>query len=601
MKWKSYPLFRFFSSLQLAVITILTLAIVLAVATVAESLYGMRGAHALVYGRLWFYALLVVLAVNVFCAALSRFPWKPHQTGFVVTHAGILVILFGSFLTLRFGVDGNLPVVEGQSDSEVVLNNYQLTLGDAEAGKSQSFPIIDSARSRKGRLLQVDLPTGEKLVVDEYFPRARVLGGVEPSSTGIGVPALQVELFNSRFDTSEWLLAKNIDVPNEVNLGPALLTFRKVWNARDLASFQSGKALVPPPALSKGYVQVQIAGKTYRVDIRTALNAWVPVASTGYSVYIEKYFTYAVVENNRLVNRSAELVNPCVQLRLKNAEGQEERHTLFSRFPEFSKQHTAGQETVRPFGVDLKMFAPAPNDTGGFRGKLHFAQAENDQQLLYRIEGKGGKLLSQGKVELGKAVATGWMDLQFRVQKWLPAAIQKDLPVYVDQIVGAENFGSALHIKRELANGALSPEDWWLPEGASVGVSMGDRILDLRFEKDRLKLPFQIHLKKFTMQTDPGTTKAASYESDVIVKDPGNTKEPEAHISMNEPLKYGGYTFYQASYQMREGEPPLSVFSVNYDPGRWVKYAGSILMVLGIVVMFLMNPHYWSILVGGKR
>ena len=70
---------------------------------------------------------------------------------------------------------------------------------------------------------------------------------------------------------------------------------------------------------------------------------------------------------------------------------------------------------------------------------------------------------------------------------------------------------------------------------------------------------------------------------------------------MNEPLVHGGYTFYQASYQMQEGRPPVSIFAVNYDPGRRVKYGGSILMVLGILVMFYMNPHYWNILLGSKK
>ena len=70
---------------------------------------------------------------------------------------------------------------------------------------------------------------------------------------------------------------------------------------------------------------------------------------------------------------------------------------------------------------------------------------------------------------------------------------------------------------------------------------------------------------------------------------------------MNKPLEYGGYTFYQASYQVEEGAPPISVLSVNYDPGRWLKYVGSMLLVLGIVIMFYMNPHYWSILLDKKK
>ena len=107
---------------------------------------------------------------------------------------------------------------------------------------------------------------------------------------------------------------------------------------------------------------------------------------------------------------------------------------------------------------------------------------------------------------------------------------------------------------------------------------------------------FYLYLEKFKIGNDPGTTKAASYESDVIVKDASQGVERKANISMNEPIKYGGYTFYQASYSLEDGRPPVSVFSVNFDPGRQIKYWGSLIMVLGILVMFYMNPQYLSLL-----
>src|SRR3954462_4015762 len=86
------PLFKFFSSLKLAVFSLLSLSAVLGTATVLESNYGTRAVYLMVYGTWWFYGLLGLLATNVLCAALSRYPWKRRQTGFVVTHLGILTI-----------------------------------------------------------------------------------------------------------------------------------------------------------------------------------------------------------------------------------------------------------------------------------------------------------------------------------------------------------------------------------------------------------------------------------------------------------------------------------------------------------------------------
>ena len=57
---------------------------------------------------------------------------------------------------------------------------------------------------------------------------------------------------------------------------------------------------------------------------------------------------------------------------------------------------------------------------------------------------------------------------------------------------------------------------------------------------------------------------------------------------MNEPMKMNGYTFYQASFteDERTGEPTASVLSVNKDPGRWIKYFGSLIFSFGIVWLF---------------
>ncbi|NBY20887.1 hypothetical protein EBQ74_11755 [bacterium] len=113
--------FKFFSSLKLAVISILLLALVLTVATFVESLYGTRAVHVLVYGTPWFAGVLFLLGLNVLCAALSRFPWKKSQTGFVLTHLGIIILLIGSFVTQKFGVDATMPVTESAQENEVIL------------------------------------------------------------------------------------------------------------------------------------------------------------------------------------------------------------------------------------------------------------------------------------------------------------------------------------------------------------------------------------------------------------------------------------------------------------------------------------------------
>jgi len=51
-----------------------------------------------IYQTKGFAILLAFLGTNILCAALIRYPWKKRQTGFVITHAGLLVLL-ASILT----------------------------------------------------------------------------------------------------------------------------------------------------------------------------------------------------------------------------------------------------------------------------------------------------------------------------------------------------------------------------------------------------------------------------------------------------------------------------------------------------------------------
>jgi len=227
--------------------------------------------------------------------------------------------------------------------------------------------------------------------------------------------------------------------------------------------------------------------------------------------------------------------------------------------------------------------------------------------LWYRTQGKDGIVKAKGEIKPGVITSTGWMDLQFKIQEWLPHAVEQTIPRAITYISGSgDNYLSAIHLVetgREPSSGQPNNESagWWLFEGQGKLMNIGGREVFLQFMRKKITLPFNIFLEKFKIGTDPGTTKAATYESDVIVKDLKNSVEPKANISMNEPMKYGGYTFYQASYSLEEGRPPVSVFAVNFDPGREIKYLGSLIMVLGILTMFYMNPHYLSLIFKKKE
>ncbi len=327
----SHPLFKFFASLKLAVFSILSLAAVLGTATVLESIYGTRAAHVMVYGTWWFTGLLLMLGTNVFCAALSRFPWKRRQTGFVITHLGILTLLFGAFLTQQWGIDGNMPVEEGKNESEALLSDLTLTVSEEDRARTAEYAVPETGLASAGRLFEVKFSENTSLVVERYLPRVTMERNIVASPVpGLGSPAVQVELSNDRFTVEEWLVASNPKAPAEINLGPAVLTFKKAWSKADVEEFhRMQKKGDAPNQTGKLVLIAYFAGKEYRLDVREAQKGWRPLGGSGLELKVDRYLPYAVVEGNELVTRSAEPVNPAVQLSLQGQAKEGKAHGLF--------------------------------------------------------------------------------------------------------------------------------------------------------------------------------------------------------------------------------------------------------------------------------
>lgn len=180
--------FVFAASLKLAVMVILAIAVVLGVATFYEARYGMAPVQARVYGSSLFLGLLAVLAINVMAAALIRYPWKRKQTGFVITHLGILVLLAGCLISFRTSVDGRISLNPGDSASDIAKfsERIQLTLAGrthllpgeywAQAGYPSAWRALMPGWPEprwRGETVRFDLGGGVGVEVLEWLPAAR--------------------------------------------------------------------------------------------------------------------------------------------------------------------------------------------------------------------------------------------------------------------------------------------------------------------------------------------------------------------------------------------------------------------------------------------
>lgn len=149
------------------------------------------------------------------------------------------------------------------------------------------------------------------------------------------------------------------------------------------------------------------------------------------------------------------------------------------------------------------------------------------------------------------------------------------LPEGVDPAKAALTSGGEAHVGL-LWGQAVAP---WV-----VTVQGKKYAIDLRHQ--RFQVPFRITLDKFIHEKHPGTTMASNYESRVTVTEEGSRRQVE--IKMNEPLRYKGYTFFQASFIEQPGNPRVaSVFAVVKNPAdQWPKYACYIIGV-GMLIHFV--------------
>jgi len=165
------------------------------------------------------------------------------------------------------------------------------------------------------------------------------------------------------------------------------------------------------------------------------------------------------------------------------------------------------------------------------------------------------------------------MGLEFKLLRFFPHAEEKWEFEKVDR--PSPLTTAAIQI-------SFQGKDYWLQQEDILKLFTTNSAYIISYGTRRIDLGFNIFLKEFSVGRYPGSSMASSYESKVHVEG----ENLEYTISMNEPLKHNGLTIYQASFQENEQGPIASIFSVNYDPGRWIKYLGSFLMTLGTVLLF---------------
>ena len=122
----------------------------------------------------------------------------------------------------------------------------------------------------------------------------------------------------------------------------------------------------------------------------------------------------------------------------------------------------------------------------------------------------------------------------------------------------------------------------WLEQPQSF--TYNDRSYELLLRQERYYLPFSLHLIEFRHDKYPGTDIPKNFSSRVRLQNVENHEDREVLIYMNNPLRYAGETFYQASF---DPDDHGSVLQVVHNPSWLTPYFACVLVAVGLVIQFL--------------
>lgn len=119
--------------------------------------------------------------------------------------------------------------------------------------------------------------------------------------------------------------------------------------------------------------------------------------------------------------------------------------------------------------------------------------------------------------------------------------------------------------------------------------TVADQLYGALLVKKSWTVPFEVRLDKFIFERHPGVSTARNYESRVTrLEDSEPDKALE--IKMNEPMRHGGYTFFQESFGpsgSMPGDEMFSQFAVANNPADQWPLWSLIITGIGLSIHFL--------------
>lgn len=506
-------------------VTVLTLfALAMIVGTFFESYFGTDFANRTVY-KTWFFILIQFgMFLSITFAAFLRLPPKKRLYGFYTIHSGLIIIGAGSFITYYSGVDGSLLLQANSPNREVILSEDILKISFPNEGRVVTYKLPYTGFEKKVG------ETYEGITINRYFPFADKVFQWMPSQSQY---SNNDPIHSSKYTLANQMVAQDfvlslhpesIEFDSNLSLGPLTLHYLPSGLSQCFGKNNPSKLILWDRKNTSCFTPED-------------KNVTVQTAASGRRFLVIPY-------GDKLVSFFPEV----------------------SPWPLNKEMQVDRNSSLRIFSK--KLFEEKPN-LFLFGKSSAFYDKDEEKWFSHNLE-------------KGKTLEVPWMGFKLVLEEHK----EKQVPMLMPQkVLPIQKNNEMIRGSTRALELLIQGQSYWVTDKAPIQLLIKGKKVVFSLQKESLTLPFELLLTRFKMDKDPGTNRAASYESFVrLFSEKGPS---EHHIFMNNPLKYQGFTFYQASYQQDRQGNYASTLSVNVDPGRPFKYGGSLMLVFGSMW------HYW--------
>ncbi|MHC4974718.1 MAG: cytochrome c biogenesis protein ResB [Planctomycetota bacterium] len=569
-----------------------------------------RGLHLFdIFEAWWFKVLLGLIGVTVVIGTIALAPWSWRQAGVAVTHAGVLIVLFGGLADTLAAKEGYMYLKDGKPQERVassihdqknrIYNNLPFRIYLERFATEYYHELlverIDWSRRHDGKKWSGTNGTGHmgrpfavratvpvragverlfedkkiRVTVHEYKPRVFVRTVVEDRGDGKINPAVKLGLYNNpkggknffvHGNNQPWLFANEED---RCCLDMYGGRFEYVW-AENQGHYN--RLLRQAPIPDNGTLVLRTKSGD-RVSERVVLGQKRTITVGGRAVEVEFVAIRSALEEMKNVNldrRKQTSEEPVLYLRVAGQP---------LPVPRDDSAFTRDFNLLE--GVEFRFDWPNPKDAG-VRSIFRVIEGAGLPQVLVQID-KEGKALAK---PMRRGVPVPLIGLEggyLAVEEHVRSAREgREVEEVTDEEFLREGGGHKDHLLAAWGDVEISGE--W----GTIRREMTPYDRPIFYGPKGERPVYAFSLVKTQQQRD--------WFSVLNVLDNQGNKLKSHAVQVNDPLRYGGYRFFQATAATDRDGLGVSGISVTRNPGVTFMYVGYTVLTIGVCWIFFARP-----------